>query len=272
MRYKLIRRSVILGILTAVFTVVFPSVSQADPLVLRGFDLFTTDRGGTRIDLRGITRFSGIQPFIGVPLGSLNLGTGQVDTLGADMIVQRLGDASPGSPTIPVQVVALQLVSLDPFNLGAGTDFHFLTLQSARGGPASTGSMTITFGPEGSPHGTFDSTLNYFFDIRVGSLTGPIVFSGMTTLIATGVPWSHFPPPNAVLIPGVNFSLNGQNQLNDFFALGLVRSVHPDPFSGSMHSFNTAVPEPGTIGLLTAGIAGLVARVYKRRKRGLSEE
>lgn len=262
MRNKLLRRSVILGILTAVFTLAFPDVSHADPLVLRGFDLFATVASGTQVNLGP----AGIQPFKGVPLGTFNFGTGPVNTFNTDTIVQRLGDASPASPTISLQIVALQFMSVNQFDLGGGNDFHFITLQSDRGGPASTGLMTITFGPEGSPHGIFDSTLDIFFDIRVGSLNGPIVFSGMKTITAIGFPWDHSPPPGAVLVPGVNFSLNGQNQLNDFFPIGIVLHLGPDD---SGHAVETAtVPEPTTIGLLAVGIAGVAARVYKRRKSG----
>ena len=261
MHYKHIRRSVILGILTTVLIVVFPSASQADPLVLRGYDLFVTEPEGSKVNLGP----AGVQPFRGVPLGTFDFGNGPVNTFNADTIVQRLGDASPASPTISLQVVAMQFMSVNQFNLGGGNDFHFITLQSIRGGPASLGLMTITFGPEGTPHGTFDSTLSIFFDIRVGSLDGPIVFSGSKTLTVFNVPWTHFPPDGALLIPGVNFLLNGQNSLNDFFPIGPVMHVNPD---GSMHTVRTAdVPEPTTISLLAMGIAGVAARVHRRRKQ-----
>jgi hypothetical protein len=64
--------------------------------------------------------------------------------------------------------------------------------------------------------------------------------------------------------------LNGQNQLNDFFPIGSVMHQNPD---GSMHTVETAtVPEPTTLGLLAAGIAGVAARIYRRRKSGESVE
>jgi len=214
-----------LGLLAIVFTLAFPSASKADPLVLAGFDLFTT-LPGTQVNLAG----AGLQPFIGVPLGTFDFGSGPVAVFNTDTIVQRLANATPLSPTVPIEMVALQLMSVNQFNLGAGTDFLFVTLQSARvgGGPASTGTLTITFGPEGIPHGTFDSTLNVAFDIRFGSLTGPIVFSDVLVLESQDVPWSHFPPDPTVLILDVNFFLNGQNQLNDFFPLGPFQEIKPD--------------------------------------------
>lgn len=252
-----IRLKATLSLLAFILITAFPSTSKADPLVLSGFDLFQTvpptkfNLNGQSIDVKG------------VPLGTFDFGSGPVNTGSADTIVERLGDASPANPTINLELVALQFMSVTPINLGTGTDFLFVTLQSVRGGPASLGIMTINFGPEGTPHGTFDSTLSVFFDVRVGSLTGEIIFSGHKTLTALGVAWTHFPPPDAVLIPGVNFLLNGQNQLNDFFPIDIVMHQNPD---GSMHTVQTAVPEPTTLGLLAAGVAGLAARIYRRRK------
>jgi len=259
MGYQVMRRSIVLALLTIFFTLAFPSAGQADPLVLPGFDLFET-RAGTTVNLGP----AGLQPFRGVPLGTFNFGNGDVAIFNTDTIVRRLGSATPGSPIVPIEMVALQLASVNQFNLGAGNDFHFVTLQSIRGGPASTGTITINFGPEGVPHGTFDSELTVHFDIRVGSLNGPIVFSNTLVLTASGVPWSHFPPLDAVLIPGVNFLLNGQNQLNDFF---------PEPFAEAKpddaeHRVRQAtIPEPTTLSLLAIGIAGVAARVWKRRKQ-----
>jgi len=255
-----------LGLLAIIFTLAFPSASKADPLVLAGFDLFST-RPGTQVNLDPVAQGLGNQPFRGVPLGTFNFGMGPVAVFNTDTIVQRLGNATPGNPTVPIEMVALQLMSVNQVNTGAGAAFLFVTLQSARGGPASIGTLTITFGPEGIPHGTFDSTLNVFFDIRVGSLDGPIVFSNETALVlmANDVPWSHFPPNGALLIPGVNFLLNGQDQLNDFFPDSF-EETKPD---GTRHEVESAtVPEPTTISLLAIGIAGVATRVFKRSKQG----
>jgi len=271
MRGKLIRRSVILAILFTVFTVAFPGTIRADNVVLAGFDLFET-RPGTLVNVAPPGEPADLQPFKGVPLGSFNFGTGLIATFNTDTIVQRLGNATVASPTVPIQMVALQLMSVNQFNFGGVNGFLFVTLQSARvgGGQASTGTLTITFGPEGIPHGTFDSTLDVFFDIRFGALDGPIVFSNMLTLRSEDVPWSHFPPFGAVLIQGVNFPLNGQNQLNDFFPVGPFKEDKPE--DGARHFVATATtPEPTTIFLLGAGLAGVAAKLRMRSRTKLKD-
>jgi hypothetical protein len=251
MIHQFMKRSIMLGLLAIILILARPITSQADPLVLAGFDLFQT-QPGTQVNLNPVGL--GTQPFIGVPLGTFDFGMGPVAVFNTDTIVQRLEDATPSNPTIPLEVVALQLMSVNQFTLGGNTGFLFVTLQSVRGGPTSTGTMTITFGPEG---GTFDSTLNIAFDMRFGSLDGPILFSDTLVLMANDVLWSHFPPAGAVIIPGVN-------DLNSLFPVGTFAEVKIDQ-DGTKHEVATAsVPEPATISLLALGIAGVAARVFKR--------
>jgi hypothetical protein len=276
MRSKLMRRSVILGILLTVFTVAFPGTIRADNVVLAGFDLFET-RPGTQVDLAPLGVQPNPQPFKGVPLGAFDFGMGLVATFNTDTIVQRLGDATVANPTVPIEMVALQLMSVNQITLGANTGFLFVTLQSARKdedggpGPASTGTITITFGPEapeGIAHGTFDSTLDVFFDIRFGALDGPIVHSDMLTLFSDDVPWNHFPPFGAVRIQDVNFRLNGLNQLNDFFPVETF-AEEKGPVNHVVAS--ATVPEPATIFLLGAGLAGVAAKLRTRGKGKLKD-
>jgi hypothetical protein len=241
-----------------------PAAGIASGIVNPGFDLLHTEPG---------TSVGGV-PFTGVPLGSFDFGGGAVPTGNADTIVERLAAATaPGPPpAVPIELVALQLMSVVPVDFGLGVGFYFVTLQSARGGPASTGTMGITFGPEGVPHGTFDSFFDVFFDIRLGSLDGPIALSNNAPLTSVGAPWAHFPPSGAVEIPGVNTLLNGLDRESDFFPVGTFTEQHPGPPS-TIHVVSTAtdgrqVPEPSAAAALVLALAALfsygVARGYAR--------
>ena len=241
--------------LSAVLTLV--GVANAGPVVNPGYDLFESLPG---------TTFGGVA-FQGVPIGTFNFG-GTIGTKSVgvtDTIIQRLAPATGAA--IPTEMVALELMSTAPTNFGLGVGFYFITLQSARGGPSSTGSMTIGFGPEapaGSPHGTFDSFFDVFFDVRLGALNGPIALSDTLRLTSAGVPWNHFPPPGAIEINGVDVFLNGINRDADFWPLGQFQEVHP---TGAVHRVTVAVatPEPSSFSLLAVGVlAWLGRRVLSR--------
>lgn len=278
MKYR-IRLKATLSLLAFILIAAFPSTSQADPLVFAGFDLFATVQ---RTGVMPIYHHTGFQPFVGVPLGTFDFGMGPVATFNTDTIVRRLGNATAGSPTVPIELVALQLMSVNQFDLGAGNGFHFITLQSARGGPASLGMITINgLGTEpvgGQPHGTFDSFFDVFFDIRFGSLNGPIVFSGVERISSFGNPWGHFPEPLTLQIPGVNTFLNGVNRQNDFFPLTAgpngdpcVRVIVENGVTVTHSVCAATVPEPTTIFLLGAGLAGVAAKLRMRSKAKLKD-
>lgn len=229
--------------------------AEAGTVVAMGYDLLTTDASQTV--------FAGVN-WEGVPLGSHDfggtIGTQAVGT--TDTIVRRLDAASvpamPGVSEIPIEMVALELRSVAPVDLGAGSDFHYITLQSARGGPATVGRMAIGFEVEGSPHGTFSSFFDVFFDVRLGAVDGPIILSDMLPLTNAGTPWGHEAPPGALLLQGVNFLLNGQNPEADFWPIGLIQEQHP---AGAQHGAGSTthpvVPEGHVVwALLPAGVAG----------------
>jgi hypothetical protein len=231
---------------------ILPLASHAAPIAVDpGYDLFTTQPGSTT--------FLG-QSFGGVPLGTFDFGgsIGVKNTGTADTIVQRLGTASVagfGQTAAPIalQIDALQLESTAPFDPdGPGpAPFanYFVTLQSARGGQASTGQMSITF--NSTAGGTFVSDIHVFFDIREGSLTGPIVMSQMLDLAATTSDWTHAAPLGATIINGVDHFLNTIDISNDFWGI---------PQHNGPHGVSD-VPEPGAfaaaagLGLLGFGIA-----------------
>jgi hypothetical protein len=226
--------------------------------VAPGWDLFES---------RPSTTFAG-QPFTGVPLGTFDFGgtIGVKEVGNADTIVHRqsLASVDPfpnAAPPIPIELVALQLVSVNPIDLGAGLGLYYVTLQSVRGGPASTGQMTITFdNPNG---GTFDSFFDVFFDIRLNDLSGPIVLSDVLSLTSNDVPWNRTPDPLAVQILGVNRYLNGADAQEDFWPVTPFTEQHPQ---GAAHVVQTAsIPEPSS--LLLVGVGSLISLGWRLRRR-----
>jgi len=264
--------------LLAVFLSLWISTAaRAQFSVDQGWDLFVTETG---------TSFAGV-PFVGVPLGTFDFdntfgrGLG-VQTVGnTDTIIQRNAVASVPGPAgslpqtaapIPIEMVALQLVTVAPTAAFGPLDFYYITLQSARGGPASVGQMTIDFNNVNAPppqqpvNGTFSSFFDVFFDIREGSLTGPIVFSNDLVLTNSGTPWSHYASTTEYLIDGVNTDLDGNNdQLADFHVISPIIESHP---SGAQHVARTLLtsdvaPEPGSL-LLLLGPVGTLAAIGAR--------
>jgi hypothetical protein len=135
---------------------------------------------------------------------------------------------------------ALELESATPTTLGGvgPLGFYFITLQSTDNtGPASTGSMTINFGPN-----TFTSSLDVFFDVHFGALNGPIVYASDLVLSSASTAWGNVAPGDALLINGVDNLLNGTTTANDFWPAGTYSqtsaSLTQDVAAAS------AVPEP----------------------------
>jgi hypothetical protein len=266
------RRTVTL-VVTGLIALFTSPVANADN-VFAGYDLFTSVSPGTT--------FGGVQ-FQGVPIGNFNFGgTIGVQPVGVtDTIVHRLtstGNQPPGgSATVSLAMLDLQLMSTVPANFGLGVGIYFITLQSMRSaaeggpGPATTGQITINFAnptpPPTAVDGTFSSFFDVFFDVRLGSLTGPIAQSGDLVLTNGGASWSHTPLPGAILINGVNSNLNGQDHTNDFFIIPPLVETHPTGATHTVTEAGVPVPEPSALALMAAGAFAMLSAWKLRRRR-----
>jgi len=249
---------------TALATLVPGPTALASNTVDPGWSLFQTDPA--------TTSFFGFA-FEGVPLGDFDFGGSiGLETVGpTDTIIRRLSAATvagPGDSAMITTVVdAFQLRSVgDVSILGGPLGIYYLTLSSARGGPASTGTMTIGFGPEGDPHGTYSSSFDLYVDVRLGSGFGPILDSRLISIPDSGaVPWRH-EPTGPIQIPGVNVHLNGVDSQNDLWAIGMVSKTTPN---GSIGSHNAgAVPDAGgSLLLFGLALAGIGYAKAVRRER-----
>ena len=215
--------------------------------VAPGYDLFYTPAGGSSLGVgtgvAGVT----VMKFKGVPLRTFdfaNVGTRRVGV--TDTIVRRLDTATPAKPRVRIELVGLLLESTN-------VPGYFVTLQSARPlGLPSTGTLDISFDREGRG-GVLRSELLVNYDVRYGSPSGPIVYTGSTGLgfVAENVAWLHNQvnpvievprvgdichdagglvahqhcvgaSPGLAPMPGVNHRLNGRDTSADFHPTGHV--------------------------------------------------
>lgn len=243
--------------------------ARASSTVRAGWNLLETDPSSTS--------FFG-ETFEGVPLGTFDFGGSiGVQVVGpTDTIIRRLEAATvpgPGHSVVVSTVVdAFQLRSVAPVSLlGGPLGIYYVTLASERGGPASTGTMTIAFGPEGSPHGTFSSSFELLVDVRLGGLQGPILDSRLISIPDSGsVPWRH-EPAGPIQIPGVNLNLGGDDFEGDFWIVGGVTKQTPNRSIGARNA-GASVPDLGGSFLLMAlAFAGVGWAKMLSSSRAISE-
>ena len=245
------------GLLTVLLLAMGPRPLHAEDIILPGFDLFDP-LAGTQIFLDGF----GLIPFVGVPLGSFDFGSGSVPTGNADTIFRRnstIDDTTGNANDLitSVDLLAMQMVTDGEFDLGAGLDRYYLTVS---GGPASTGTMQFAFGGPhdcSAAHGSFSYTaVTYNFDVWTGSPGDTLIFSDSLALSSPFHPWTHCPPPGAVLVGGAS---SGFYPLGDFSLIG---------DNGTVILMRTAVPEPASTLLFATATAGLlVRRRWRQRQR-----
>lgn len=216
--------------------------------VLPGWDLFATDPGRTSFGPIPVLAPPLMANCQGVPLSSFDFpGVGTFGTGPTDTIVQRLGTATPADPVVPVELVALQLHCNLTINSNSTPLDAYVTLQSDRGRnpldpPSccnSTGTLNIQFDASGQG-GFAQSQLGVHYDVRIGSLNGPIInlgggLIGDTASLAGSAPWVHALPPGVIAcldelgilarhgvidaafyIAAVNYLLNGIDPGDDF--------------------------------------------------------
>jgi hypothetical protein len=135
--------------------------SAVNPLPF-GIDMLETT-AVTQFNIPGL----GYTAFVGNP-SALTEDCGAANTYDTDTIVERLQDAFAPVDTIPVEIVALELVSAAQHDLGNGAEWLYVSLNTDTGGST----MTI-YNPVPANFGTMDSHLEFFFDLY-GSVSGYI--------------------------------------------------------------------------------------------------
>jgi hypothetical protein len=196
----------------------YPIVAPED-IVPAGSDLFETDSSTSFQDFSetpipasffdpGSEPFAGTIIFKGVPIDPAQYGT--TDTIVRRQTGALLPPPYPSSDTIPIELVELSLVSVEPIVVHAGSTTEVWDVKVGLSPSVdSIGEMTIT--KTGTEGGTFSSTLSVqplftFTRLTDGAVrqldTGTI---GLPPLefVSSDVPWRRTCPPEVLQVPGV---------------------------------------------------------------------
>ncbi|MEX2308513.1 MAG: dockerin type I repeat-containing protein [Pirellulales bacterium] len=166
----------------AAFLIFFSPPAAKAQEIFPGFDLFATEPG-TSATFE--TPFGDVEvPFKGVPLGP----NGETDTI----VRRHAGSGFPlgiGSEvTVPIEIVALNLVSINPIQIGPS-----MYNVTATADPSPLGTMTIH--KTSANGGTFDSLLPVFAKVTFTDVDNPnnmFMTQVFKQFQGTGR-WSHFP-------------------------------------------------------------------------------
>ena len=185
--------------------------------VLAGVDIFETDPNTTFQDFNGMPIPAdffgpGSDPFVGVvqlrgeplvthprcPLDDLS---------NADTLVERLGDAvlppEPSFDTIPIEIVELSLVSIEPITVTYGGTNDELWDLEVDLSPSVPSQGTMTIRKEHPNGGTFDSDFQVVPQFIFTKVSNPTevrvldtgLFGGGVQFFTPGIPWVYHDPP-----------------------------------------------------------------------------
>lgn len=263
-------RPLILAAVVGLLLVSKPATALAQLEVAPGYDLWTTDPATTQFFLSPVL---GFVPFEGVPIGDFDFGgaLGVHDVGTTDTIIRRLDTASVAAAgetaTIDIEMVALQLRSVNPIDLGAGSAFHYITL---RGNQPQAGVMDVKFND--AEGGTYDLLFGGLeADVRIGAIDGPILAVSTSDLFPFElIPWLREPAQASLQIDGVNTNLNGAmtTDLDMWAASGgtIFASVSQTAPPGQLGLVAT-VPEPSSVVLAAIGLLSLLGFGRRRGRR-----
>jgi hypothetical protein len=208
-----------------------------------GLDLLATQPGSQ------LNTPFGVIPFRGVPFQSASFGN-------ADTIVARVGSLPPGGTgPIPVEIVALNLVSVNPIivDLGGGPQpwdvwavlnpLALPGIMSMLSPPPAQGQLAVTTHADPGG-GVFNSFFDVILEVQLRPAGNPNAvstaqFFTLDRLTGAGL-WSHNPPPGYPSAPSGDFYVAPFALLNDSDDLLLLAPAE--------------IPEPLTLSMVAAGL------------------